>query len=675
MRDGALCIDIRGLNDVDVDAERSIVRVGGGALLGELDAATQEHGLAVPAGQVSHTGVGGLTLGGGIGWLMRRHGLTIDSLLAAEVVLADGRLVRASEEDHPDLFWALRGGGGDFGAVTAFEFRAHRVGPTILGGMLVYGWAQARDALRACRELMAGAPDELTLFATLITAPPHDPFPDALRGRPALAVGVAWSGDLAEGARALAPLRNRSAPAADLVGPMPYVALQSMLDVTAPHGWRFYDRMHYLDEVGDEFVDALLAAFLRAPAPETHVVTGWMGGAIDRVAPGATAFGHRGARALTWIIGCSGEEPVDEVADWVRETWEATRPYAAGGVYVNALDGERPVRDAYADEVWDRLLAVKRRYDPEGAFEGNGIRPLEPFPHGERGRLGAAARAELGEHASDVVLGRLGRDHEPLGDRGVREARGDQAGGPRARGGQLVALAADRAAAGHAQVAQHGRGAVGLAASTQRLEGRERRPRRADGERRAAGGLDARQLEPRPGRVVREPERGEPRDGVLELRRCRRGPSGEQRRLGPQILAVGRLGQRPQAAGRRSRRVVVAGRELQLGAQREQARPLVAVEQRPRQRVLAALEVQADQRRARLRLVVEAVEQPLGLLDAALPQAQLGEHGQRQRPPAALVPARAALERLDEHRALPAPTRRRAGAPGRRCHGTTTGPA
>ena len=376
VRDGALCIDIRGLNDVDVDAERSIVRVGGGALLGELDAATQEHGLAVPAGQVSHTGVGGLTLGGGIGWLMRRHGLTIDSLLAAEVVLADGRLVRASEEDHPDLFWALRGGGGDFGAVTAFEFRAHRVGPTILGGMLLYGWAQARDALRACRELMAGAPDELTLFATLITAPPHDPFPDALRGRPALAVGVAWSGDLAEGARALAPLRNRSAPAADLVGPMPYVALQSMLDVTAPHGWRFYDRMHYLDEVGDEFVDALLAAFLRAPAPETHVVTGWMGGAIDRVAPGATAFGHRGARALTWIIGCSGR------SRWTRSRTGCARPGRPRGPTPPAASTstrstrERPVRDAYADEVWDRLLAVKRRYDPEGAFDGNGIRPL-----------------------------------------------------------------------------------------------------------------------------------------------------------------------------------------------------------------------------------------------------------------------------------------------------------
>ena len=371
VRDGALCIDIRALNGVHVDAGRAVVRVGGGALLSELDAATQAHGLAVPAGQVSHTGVGGLTLGGGIGWLMRGHGLTIDSLLAADVVLADGRIVRASEHEHPDLYWALRGGGGDFGAVTAFEFRAHRVGPTVLGGKLLYPWAEARDGLRACRELMAGAPDELALFATLITAPPHEPIPVELRGRPALGVAVGWTGDLAEGERILAPLRDRATAA--FVGPMPYLALQSMLDATAPHGWHFYDRMHYLDQVGDDFVDALLFAFERSPAPETHVVTGWMGGAVDRVAPGATAFGHRGARAFTWLIGCSGERPVDEVADWVRDTWEATRPYAREGVYVNALDAERPIRDAYADDVWERLLAVKRRYDPEGVFEGNGI--------------------------------------------------------------------------------------------------------------------------------------------------------------------------------------------------------------------------------------------------------------------------------------------------------------
>jgi FAD/FMN-containing dehydrogenase len=373
LRDGALCIDLRALNSIDVDPARGIVRVGGGALLSELDAATQEHRLAVPAGQVSHTGVGGLTLGGGVGWLMRRHGLTIDSLVAAEVALADGRLVRASADEHADLFWALRGGGGDFGVVTRFEFRAHRVGPMVLAGMLVYPWERAGEAMRASRELMAGAPPELTIFDVLLTAPPAEPFPAELQGRRVALVSVAWSGDLAEGERVLAPLRESCPPALDLVAPMPYVALQQMLDPTAPHGWRFYDRLHYHPEVSDGLIEALLDGFEDVPAPETHVVTGWMGGAIDRVAPGETAFGHRNARAFTWFIGCSGSESIDPVADWVRRVWDATERFSTGGVYVNALDRGRSVRDAYADDVWDRLVDVKRRYDPDGVFAGNGI--------------------------------------------------------------------------------------------------------------------------------------------------------------------------------------------------------------------------------------------------------------------------------------------------------------
>ena len=374
VRDGALCIDLRALNAVAVDPDRGVVRVGGGALLSELDAATQEHGLAVPGGQISHTGFGGLTLGGGIGWLMRRHGLTIDSLQSVDVVLADGEQVRASADEQPDLFWALRGGGGDFGVVTSFEFRAHRVGPLILAGVLVYPWENAREALRASRDLMAGAPEELTIFDVLVTAPPQEPFPPGLQGQRVAVVGVAWCGDLSEGERVLAPLRANCPPVVDLVGPMPYVALQSMLDATAPHGWRFYDRLHYLPEVSDGFIDTLLAGFESVPAPQAHIVTGWLGGAIDRAAPGATAFGHRDARAFTWLIGCSGNEPIGPVTDWVRHVWDETAPFATGGVYVNALNSERSVRDAYADEIWKRLVAVKRRYDPDGVFAGNGIR-------------------------------------------------------------------------------------------------------------------------------------------------------------------------------------------------------------------------------------------------------------------------------------------------------------
>ncbi len=374
IRDGALCIDLRALDAVEVDPARAVVRVGGGALLGELDAATQAHGLAVPAGQISHTGVGGLTLGGGLGWLMRHHGLTIDSLLSAEVVLADGSVVRAAADEHPDLFWALRGGGGDFGAVTRFEFRAHRVGPTVLAGMLVYPWERAREAFRAGRDLMeGGAPDALGMFAVLLTAPPGPPFPPDLQGRPVAVLSVAWSGALDEGERVLAPLRAACPPALDLVAPMPYVALQSMLDATAPPGGHYHDRLHLLERVSDGVIDALLDGFASVPAPEAHVITGWMGGAVDRVPAGATAFGHRGAGAEVWFIGASGDAPVGPTRDWVRRASRAVQPHTTGGTYVNALEADAPVADAFAADVLARLVEVKRRYDPDGAFSAHGI--------------------------------------------------------------------------------------------------------------------------------------------------------------------------------------------------------------------------------------------------------------------------------------------------------------
>jgi FAD/FMN-containing dehydrogenase len=353
VRDGALCIDLRALNAVEVEGQ--VVRVGGGALLSELDAVTQEHGLAVPGGQISHTGVGGLTLGGGVGWLMRHHGLTIDSLIGAEVVLASGEIVHT--DDHPDLFWALRGGGGDFGVVTRFEFQAHEVG-TVLGGALVFGWERAREVFQLTRALMDDAPDALSVCVVLV-------------GGPSVVVALAWSGDLEEGERVIAPLRQ-AGPLVDHVAPMPYVALQSMLDHTAPHCLNYYDKQHYLPEVTDSFVDALLAEFVKAPTPQTHVITAWLGGAIDR--GGDTAFSHRGARAMSWLIGCSGDEPIEPTTEWVRRTSKATEPFATGGVYVNALDLGRSVREAYAADVWERLVEIKRRYDPDGAFNAHGIR-------------------------------------------------------------------------------------------------------------------------------------------------------------------------------------------------------------------------------------------------------------------------------------------------------------
>ena len=209
------------------------------------------------------------------------------------------------------------------------------------------------------------------VFATLVTAPPE--FPGVACGELAAVVAVAWCGPVEEGERVLAPLRRGCPPVVDLVGPMPYCALQSMLDQTAPHGWNYYDKLHYLDAVGDDLIDALIAAMETVPAPQTHIITGWMGGAVDRVASGATAFGHRGVAAETWIIGCSGEEPIDAVRDWVRRLWDDTAPFARPGTYVNALDAGSSVRDAYAAEVWERLVAFKRRVDPDGVFSGNGI--------------------------------------------------------------------------------------------------------------------------------------------------------------------------------------------------------------------------------------------------------------------------------------------------------------
>jgi hypothetical protein len=221
---------------------------------------------------------------------------------------------------------------------------------------------------------MADAPDELTTFVTLATAPPAEPFPPKLHGQRLAIVTVAWCGaDHAEGERAIAPLRAKGGYALDLIGPIPFVAFQSMLDGTAPAGGLYYDRLHYLPEVSDGFVSDLLGAFEHSPTPQTHVNVGWMGGAVNRLPQGATAFGQRGAGAFTWLIGATAEEPFAPVVEWVRRTWEATRGFASGSFYVNALYAGGSVRDAYEPDVYERLVEIKRRYDPSGAFSGNGI--------------------------------------------------------------------------------------------------------------------------------------------------------------------------------------------------------------------------------------------------------------------------------------------------------------
>lgn len=372
--DDGLVIDLSAhLGRVAVDAASRRVRVGGGALLGALDRATQEHGLVVPSGHVSHTGVGGLTLGGGTGWLMRRYGLTIDSLRSAEVVAADGEIVRTSADERPQLFWALRGGGGNFGVVTEFEFEAHTLGTHLVAGMLVYPLARAREVIGFVREWLEVAPDELTSFPVLFTAPPQPPFPPELQGAPVLAVGVAYAGSTEEGLRLLEPLKQFAQPAVDLAGPMPYLALQTMLDASVPHGLHNYNRAEWLNQLSDEAIGILVDHFERVSSPLSQIILARMGGAVARVPADATAFPHRDARNLLWIVSTwrPDEDPESHV-QWVRTIHDAMKPFAAGGVYVNAL-GDEPasrVRAAYGAN-WQRLTEVKRDYDPDNVFRHN----------------------------------------------------------------------------------------------------------------------------------------------------------------------------------------------------------------------------------------------------------------------------------------------------------------
>jgi FAD/FMN-containing dehydrogenase len=372
--DGGIVIDLSPMRHVEVDPAARIAHVGGGALLGDLDAATQRHGLAVPAGQVSHTGVAGLTLGGGVGYTMRAHGLTIDSLLAVEVVTADGVTVFADAEQHPDLFWALRGGGGNFGVVTRFTFGLHAIGPMITGGVLAYPFERAGEVMRASRELMRGAPDELTVHEILITVPRHEPFPEHLQGRRALFLCPVHVGEEEQARTDLQPLREL-APAFDLAGPMPYLAQQSMIDHDNRAGLGHHSRSHWLAGFGDDLIDVLVEALPASPSPMSHLITARMGGAVARVGAAETAFAHRDAANLLWIIGLWEDAGADARPhrEWVDAVFEAARPYSTGGVYVNALENEGPdrVRAAYGEATFERLRRIKRRWDPENVFRLN----------------------------------------------------------------------------------------------------------------------------------------------------------------------------------------------------------------------------------------------------------------------------------------------------------------
>lgn len=373
--DGAVCLDLRALDGVEVRPDERIAKVGGGATWGSVDAATQEHGLALTGGRITTTGVGGLTLGSGSGWLERRCGLTCDSLVSMQVVTADGRLVTASAEENPDLFWALRGGGGNFGVVTEFTFALHDVGPLVLGGMLLYPGSMARDLVGFWRELAQDAPDAFGSGVALVTAPPADFVPEPARGRPAAAVIVCWAGDLDEGERFIAPLRRFGPPAVDLVQPMPYTAVQQLLDQANPAGMHNYWSGDFLAELPDEAVEVLVSRAQPAPSPLTQVILVRGGGAIARVGEDETAFGQRQA---PYNLHYLGMWPPDHAQDrdniaFVRELATAMKPWTTGNAYLNYIgeEGLSRVEAAFGPAKFARLQAIKDVWDPANVFRYN----------------------------------------------------------------------------------------------------------------------------------------------------------------------------------------------------------------------------------------------------------------------------------------------------------------
>jgi FAD binding domain/Berberine and berberine like len=371
--DDGIVIDLAAMRDVRVDPEARVARAQGGVLLGELDQATQRHGLAVPAGIVTHTGLAGLTLGGGIGWLMRKHGLTIDQLLSVELVTASGEVVRASAEENADLFWGVRGGGGNFGVVTEFEFRLNPLGPLVLAGPIYWPMRESPRLLRFYRDWIAEAPNELMTIVIHRRAPALPFVPPELHG--ALVVGVVccYSGPVEEGERALRPLKAFGSPVLDLCQPKPFLEHQSMFDPSFPHGWWYYMRACDVAELTDEVIELTADHAQRIQSPLTAFPIWQMGGAVADVPDGETAFNGRAA-GFTFNITAMTDSATgfDEERAWSRAFWSALQPHHQG-VYVNFLmeEGGDRIHEAYGAEKYARLQALKRRYDPDNLFRMN----------------------------------------------------------------------------------------------------------------------------------------------------------------------------------------------------------------------------------------------------------------------------------------------------------------
>jgi FAD/FMN-containing dehydrogenase len=371
--DAGMVIDLGQMKGIRVDPEARTARAQAGVLLGELDREAQAFGLAVPAGIVTHTGLAGLTVGGGIGWLERKYGLTIDQLLSVDLVTADGEFVRASETENPDLFWGVRGGGGNFGIVTEFEFRLNPVGPMVLAGPILWAMEDSPEVMRFYRDWITEVPDELTTIVTFRRVLPSPLVPSELHGKHVVIIGCCYAGPIEEGEEVVRPLRGFGSPLLDMCAPKPFVAHQASLDPSFPHGWWYYIRSCNLAELGDEVVDIMANHGLRIASPVTVFSIYHLGGAVVRVGEDDAAFTGREAGHTVNVIGItkSGER-FDPEREWARGLWSALEPYHQN-VYVNFLmeEGEERVRQAYGRQKYDRLKALKRRYDPNNFLRLN----------------------------------------------------------------------------------------------------------------------------------------------------------------------------------------------------------------------------------------------------------------------------------------------------------------
>jgi len=373
--DDGVVVDLSGMRGVQVDPGARVARANGGVLAGELDRETQLFGLATPGGRMTTTGVGGFTLGGGYAWLSPKHGLACDNLISAQVVTADGRVVTASEDENSDLLWGLRGGGGNFGVVTSYEFRLHELGPIVMAGMVVHPIEAAREVGRAWRDWLEGAPEAVCSALGILLAPPEPFVPPEVQGTPVLGILALYAGDPDEGEQLLRPLKQEiGLPAVDLIDRIPYTAFQAIGDPFSPRGWLNYHRGEHLAGLPDAAIDAYVEQGAKVESPMSQSFLIRNGGAIARVPEDATAASYRDAPYMWHPIACwSDPADTERTIGWVRESSAAMAPFATGGVYLNFEqdEGEMHVRAGYSAEKYARLVALKDAYDPHNLFRVN----------------------------------------------------------------------------------------------------------------------------------------------------------------------------------------------------------------------------------------------------------------------------------------------------------------